>query len=197
MQFEYPIQSEQSRFSISPGLTRLGLRVNVVLRFLTARRHRTGVRRARRSGDRRARSAMAPGGAALRQGRLLSHPRRHRSSALSVRAGDSLPPHPLSHRRRHVLHDRSLGHVDRVGVRSRAKLAVVPATGRAVDRGLDRVHGVREHPRGGPSAGGRPDDEPASAGAALGGRVRVRADSRLRLLVRAARDAASSRDRIC
>jgi hypothetical protein len=32
--FAYPIDSDQSRFSISPGLTRLGLRVNVVLRFL-------------------------------------------------------------------------------------------------------------------------------------------------------------------
>jgi hypothetical protein len=31
--FSYPIQSDQSRFAISPGLTRLGLRVNVVLRF--------------------------------------------------------------------------------------------------------------------------------------------------------------------
>jgi HupE / UreJ protein len=32
--FAYPIQSDQSKFAISPGLTRLGLRVNVVLRFL-------------------------------------------------------------------------------------------------------------------------------------------------------------------
>lgn len=32
--FEYPIQSDRADFSISPGLTRLGLRVNVVLRFL-------------------------------------------------------------------------------------------------------------------------------------------------------------------
>jgi hypothetical protein len=32
--FAYPIQSDRSEFSISPGLTRLGLRVNVVLRFL-------------------------------------------------------------------------------------------------------------------------------------------------------------------
>ncbi len=32
--FAYPIQSDRSKFSISPGLTRLGLRVNVVLRFL-------------------------------------------------------------------------------------------------------------------------------------------------------------------
>jgi hypothetical protein len=32
--FEYPIGSDRSEFSISPGLTRLGLRVNVVLRFL-------------------------------------------------------------------------------------------------------------------------------------------------------------------
>jgi hypothetical protein len=32
--FSFPIESEHSRFSISPGLTRLGERVNVVLRFL-------------------------------------------------------------------------------------------------------------------------------------------------------------------
>lgn len=32
--FEYPIRSDRSEFAISPGLTRLGLRVNVVLRFL-------------------------------------------------------------------------------------------------------------------------------------------------------------------
>jgi len=32
--FDYPIQSEQSRFSIHPGLGRLGLRVVTVLRFL-------------------------------------------------------------------------------------------------------------------------------------------------------------------
>ena len=34
--FAYPIESDRSEFSISPGLTRLGLRVNVVLRFLLA-----------------------------------------------------------------------------------------------------------------------------------------------------------------
>ena len=33
-EFEYPIQSERARFSISSGLTRLGQRVNVVLRFM-------------------------------------------------------------------------------------------------------------------------------------------------------------------
>jgi hypothetical protein len=32
--FVYPIRSDRSQFAISPGLTRLGLRVNVVLRFL-------------------------------------------------------------------------------------------------------------------------------------------------------------------
>ena len=32
--FAYPIRSDRSEFSISPGLTRLGMRVNVVLRFL-------------------------------------------------------------------------------------------------------------------------------------------------------------------
>ncbi len=34
VRFEYPIASETSRFAIQPGLTRLGLRVNVVLRLL-------------------------------------------------------------------------------------------------------------------------------------------------------------------
>jgi hypothetical protein len=34
VEFSFPIESDQSRFSISPGLTRLGVRVNVVLRFL-------------------------------------------------------------------------------------------------------------------------------------------------------------------
>ncbi len=34
--FEYPIQSEQSRFSIHPAMARLGLRVVTVLRFLPA-----------------------------------------------------------------------------------------------------------------------------------------------------------------
>jgi uncharacterized membrane protein len=32
--FEYPISSDRSDFSIKPGLTRLGIRVNVALRFL-------------------------------------------------------------------------------------------------------------------------------------------------------------------
>jgi hypothetical protein len=35
VEFSYPIQSDQSRFAIRPGLTRLGLRVNVVMRLLT------------------------------------------------------------------------------------------------------------------------------------------------------------------
>jgi len=33
--FDYPIQSDRSRFSIHPGLARLGLRVMTVLRFIT------------------------------------------------------------------------------------------------------------------------------------------------------------------
>ncbi len=32
--FAFPIESDRSKFAISPGLTRLGLRVNVVMRFL-------------------------------------------------------------------------------------------------------------------------------------------------------------------
>jgi HupE / UreJ protein len=34
VRFEYPIRSDRSRFAIEPGLTRLGLNVNVVLRLL-------------------------------------------------------------------------------------------------------------------------------------------------------------------
>ena len=34
VRFEYPIRSDRARFAIRPGLTRLGLRVNVVLRLL-------------------------------------------------------------------------------------------------------------------------------------------------------------------
>ncbi len=46
--FEYPIQSEHSRFSIHPALARLGLRVVTVLRFLPAT---GGVRAFEFSGD--------------------------------------------------------------------------------------------------------------------------------------------------
>lgn len=35
VRFEYPIRSDRSRFAIKSGLTRLGLRVNVVMRLLT------------------------------------------------------------------------------------------------------------------------------------------------------------------
>ncbi len=35
VEFTYPIESDQSRFAIRPGLTRLGLRVNVVMRLIT------------------------------------------------------------------------------------------------------------------------------------------------------------------
>ncbi|WGF88060.1 HupE/UreJ family protein [Marinivivus vitaminiproducens] len=42
IEYEYPIASEASRFSIEPGLTRLGVQVNVTLRFL----HPDGAERA-------------------------------------------------------------------------------------------------------------------------------------------------------
>ena len=64
--FEYPIESDRSEFSIDPRLARLGLRVVTVLRFLPP----GGAVRAfefRRLRARPARSALASGGAAVRQ----------------------------------------------------------------------------------------------------------------------------------
>ena len=61
---------------------------------------------------------------------------------------------------------------------------VVPAAHRDADRHVDRLHGAREHRR-------------AAAQAPLADHVRVRPGARLRLLVRAAADAAVCRHRIC
>ena len=57
--FEYPIQSERSRFSIEPRLGRLGLRTLTVVRYPAAGRRHPRVRAPWRSRRRAARSALA------------------------------------------------------------------------------------------------------------------------------------------
>ena len=98
--FEYPIQSDRSRFSIEPRLARLGIRTLTVLRFLPPG---GAVRAFEFDGD--------PGlvqldprwhQAALQfvQARLLSHPRRHRPPAVPVLPRHPVPPLPLAGRGR-------------------------------------------------------------------------------------------------
>ena len=70
--FEYPIHSDQSRFSIEPRLARLGIRTLTVLRFLPPGGARPRLRVPRRSRAGAARSALASGGAAVRQARASS-----------------------------------------------------------------------------------------------------------------------------
>ena len=193
MEFTFPIQSDRARFAISSGLTRLGQRVNVVLRFLP------------------------PGGAERAfdvhgdPGIVELDPRWHQAALRFVKDGfdhilDGIDHLlflfglviPFRRIRSLIVVVTSFTIAHSVTLIASAynlapELAVVSAARRIADRGLDRLHGVREHRRGGPPAVGRPRDEPASAGAAMGGRVRLRVDPRLRLLVRAARDAAVRR----
>ena len=125
--FEYPISSDQSKFSIHPGLARLGLRVVTVMRFL-------------------------PPGGAIRAfefvgdpGLVRLDPRWYQAAGRFVEAGffhildgtdhllflfclvipfrrlRSLDPH------RHVVHRRALHYADRLRLRPRAGRALVPA----------------------------------------------------------------------
>ena len=137
--------SRASRFD--PRLARLGIRTLTVLRFLPPGGAVRALRVPRRSRARAARSALAPGGAAVRQARVLPHPRRHRPPAVPVLPGDPVPPLPLARRGRHRVHRRAFDHADRVGLQPRARRAVVPAADRDADRGVDRLHGAREHRR--------------------------------------------------
>ena len=179
---EYPIASDRSAFSIRPALARLGV----------PRRHRRCAtsRRPARS----ARSSYGDPGlvrldprwhqAAWRfvHARVRPHPRRHRPPAVPVLPGDSVPPVPRAGPDRDRVHHRALDHADRGRVRPRARRAVVPAARRDADRGVDPLHGAREHRRRRPSVQRR---------WMLAFALRARA--RLRVLVRAARDAAVRR----
>src|SRR5207249_210165 len=90
---------------------------------------------------------------------------------------DSAAAVPRAHSGGDFLYGRALDYPDRFGIRSRTRRVVVPAADRSVNRALDRIHGDREHRRD-------------RFGAAMGGGLRIWAGTRLRLLVRVARDAA-------
>ena len=64
--FEYPIQSDRSEFSIHPAVSHLGLRRGYGAAVPAARRRGSRVRVRGRPGPGAARSALAPGGAAVR-----------------------------------------------------------------------------------------------------------------------------------
>src|SRR5262249_30710747 len=91
--FDYPIQSDRSRFSIDSRLADdLGGPAG------PARRRRAAVRVPRQRRVRAARPALASGGAPVRDARLRAHPRRHRPPAVPVLPGDSVPPDSIAGR---------------------------------------------------------------------------------------------------
>ncbi len=179
---EYPIESDQSRFSVNPdGWWRLGLRVLTVFRFVAP----NGAVRAFEFLDAPGLVRMDPRWyqAALNFVHLgfLHILGRHRSSAVPVLPGDPVPPFPLADPHRHVVHGGAFHHADRFRLQPGAGRAVVPAADRNSDRGVDRLHGARKHRRRSHRA------------SPLDDHVRVRTGARLRLLVRSAADAAVRR----
>ena len=106
-----------------------------------------------------------------------AHPGRHRPPALHPVPRDPVPAPRPARADRHRVHRRALDHADLGRLRPRALRAVVSAAHRDADRALHPLHGAREHRR-------------QQRAAALDHRVRVRSGARLRLLVRAAGDAA-------
>ena len=70
------------------------------------RRRDARLRVPRRSGPGAARSALAPGGAALRRVRLPAHPRRHRPPAVPALPRASVPAAAAARRDRHRIHGR-------------------------------------------------------------------------------------------
>ena len=174
-------------FSINPdGWCRLGLRVVTVLRFLPPSPARCAP--SNFEGDPglvRLDPRWYQAALRLRRPGIPAHPGRHRSSAVPVLPGDPVPPFPRADSDRDRVHRGALHHSDRVGVQSRARRAVVSAADRDADRDFDRLHGAREHRR---------REQRASP---LDDRVRLRPGARIRLLLRAAADAAIRRARIC
>ncbi len=170
---EYPIRSERSTFSIRPAFARLGIRVVTVLRFVLQGRHRARVRIRRRSRSRHARSPLAPGGLDLRQARIPPHPRRRRPPAVRVLPGDSAAPTPAADPRGDLIHRRAFDHPACRCRRAHAGRALVPAARRDADRGIDRLHGAREHRRGAqPSSGAGRSPSPSVSSTASVSRSR-------------------------
>ena len=143
--FEYPIQSDQSRFSINPRLARLGIRTLTVVRFLPPD---GSVRAFEFHGDPglvRLDPRWHRGRAAVRDLGVLSHPRRRRPPAVSGLPRHAVPAPAIAGRRDHGVHRRAFDHAHRVRVQARAGRVVVSAAHRDVDGALDRVPGPRGH----------------------------------------------------
>ena len=85
--------------------------------------------RATRAGA--ARSALAPGRAALRGTGLLPHSRRDRPPAVPVLPGDPVPPLPPAASGGDRLHCGAFAHPDRLGLRPGARRALVSAADRS------------------------------------------------------------------
>jgi hypothetical protein len=143
--FEYPIRSDQSHFSLHMAFDRLGIRVVTALRFMPP----GGVVRAYElegdAGPGAARPALDPGGAALREPRVLSHSRWHRSPAVPLLPGDPVPADLDAGPDRHRLHRRALNHADCRRVQLRTRRPLVSAADRNAHRDVDRLHGARKH----------------------------------------------------
>src|SRR2546427_1836784 len=138
-----------------------------------AGRRGEGDRPARRPRPRAPRSALAPGGAALRVLGLPPHPAGQRSPSLRALPRRPVPALLAARGHRHRLQRRALHHPHHDRPRPRPGRALVPAADRGADRGLDLLHGGRERPRQQPAA-------------ALGHRLRLRPGARLRLRLRPA-----------
>ena len=115
--FEYPIRSDQSRFSIDPRLARLGIRTLTVLRFLPPAGAVRGFEFPGDPGLVQLDPALAPGRGAVRHARIPPHARRRRSSAVPGVPGDAVPPRLVAGRRGDGLRRGALDHADRVGRR--------------------------------------------------------------------------------
>jgi hypothetical protein len=145
--FDYPIRSDQSHFAVHMAFDRLGIRVVTALRFMPPGGVVRPLRARRRCRTRSARSQVAPGGAAVHHARVLPHPRRHRSPAVPVLPGDSVPPCLDAGANRHGVHRRAFDHADRRRLQLRAGRAVVSAARRDIDRDVDCLHGAGKHRR--------------------------------------------------
>src|SRR5205809_261187 len=193
--FQGAAPRQRHRALLEPGAARRAARVPGALRALRlldpaaarAARHQgqhraalpaagrrgEGVRPARRLRPRAPRSALAPGGTAVRVLGLPAHPARHRPPSLRALPRRPVPALLAARGHRHRLHRRALHHPHHDRARPRPGRALVPAADRAADRGVDLLHGDRERPRQQP-------------GAALGHRLRLRPGARLRLRLRPA-----------
>ena len=114
MLFEYPIQSDRSRFTIDPRLRHLAAREVTILRFLPPGGAVRAYEFVGRSGAGPSRSALASGRRTLRKARLFPHPRRHRPSAVPALPGHPVPPLPRPCGSRDRLHHCALHHALRL-----------------------------------------------------------------------------------